>query len=230
MGQGSELDRHRLGIAPPWTVNQVEMDTNARRGDVWAIHSAGERWLCPECGQLLFLFDPAEEQVWRHLDRCAFPTHLPVRVPREECPEDGNLPVRVLWVEPNFRCTALFERGSIQGMPPTDTLAAAELLGINSDEAWGIQERAVVRGLVAKPPLAQKTRGVDDKAVGHRPYYATQVYHLEKVTGEGIGRGGRRRPWTPSSEPFPWNSGPPSRRWRSTCGILSSPRLGSTSP
>jgi len=50
-------------------------------------------------------------------------------------------------------------------MQETDTAAAAELLGISWDEAWGIQERAVARGLAAKPPLALRQLGVDEKAV-----------------------------------------------------------------
>lgn len=116
MVQDTELYRHLLGIVAPWTVDRVELDPNERRVDVWAVHPAGERWPCPECGQPLSLFDHAEERVWRHLDSCAFQTFLHARVPRVECPQHGKLQVRVPWAEPNSRFTALFERWSIQVM------------------------------------------------------------------------------------------------------------------
>ena len=171
----------------PWTVERVELDAKERHVDVWAVHPAGERWPCPQCGQPLALFDHAEERTWRHLDSCAFQTFLHARVPRVECPQHGKLQVRVPWAEPNSRLTALFERWSIRVMQETDTAAAAELLGISWDEAWGIQERAVARGLAAKPPLQLRQMGVDEKAVGHGQQYATLVYNLEKSTVEWVG-------------------------------------------
>ena len=187
MVQDTELYRHLLGIVAPWTVDHVQLDAKERRVDVWATHPPGERWPCPECGQALSLFDHAEERVWRHLDSCAFHTFLHARVPRVECPQHGKLQVRVPWAEHNSRFTALFERWSIQVMQQTDTAAAAELLGISWDEAWGIQERAVARGLLAKPPLTLRKMGVDEKAVGHGQDYATLVYNLETSTVEWVG-------------------------------------------
>ncbi|MGI0054412.1 MAG: ISL3 family transposase [Thermoplasmata archaeon] len=192
MVQDTELYRHLLGIVVPWTVERVELDATERRVDVWAGHPPAERWPCPQCGQSLSLFDHAEERVWRHLDSCAFQTFLHARVPRVECPQHGKLRVRVPWAEPNSRFTALFERWSIQVMQQTDTAAAAELLGISWDEAWGIQERAVARGLAAKPPLALRMMGVDEKAVGHGQDYATLVYNLEKATVEWVGEGRKK--------------------------------------
>ncbi len=192
MVQDTELYRHLLGMVAPWTVDRVELNAKERRVDVWTGHPAGERWPCPECGLPLGLFDHAEERVWRHLDSCAFPTFLHARVPRVECPQHGKLQVRVPWAEPNSRFTALFERWSIQVMQQTDTAAAAELLGISWDEAWGIQERAVARGLAAKPPLTLRMMGVDEKAVGAGQDYATLVYNLEKATVEWVGEGRKK--------------------------------------
>ena len=192
MVQDTELYRHLLGMVAPWTVDRVELNAKERRVDVWTGHPAGERWPCPECGLPLGLFDHAEERVWRHLDSCAFQTFLHARVPCVECPQHGKLQVRVPWAEPNSRFTALFERWSIQVMQQTDTAAAAELLGISWDEAWGIQERAVARGLAAKPPLTLRMMGVDEKAVGAGQDYATLVYNLEKATVEWVGEGRKK--------------------------------------
>jgi transposase len=187
MVKDTDLYRHLLGVVEPWTVVRVEMNIADRRVDVWVAHPDGTHWPCPECGQTLSLFDHAEERLWRHLDSCHFQTYLHARVPRVECPQHRKIQVRVPWAEPNSRFTALFERWSIQVMQETDTAAAAELLGISWDEAWGIQERAVARGLAAKPPLALRQMGVDEKAVGHGQQYMTLVYDLQKSTVEWVG-------------------------------------------
>jgi transposase len=192
MVKDTDLYRHLLGIVEPWSVERVDMNVADRRVDVWVAHPAETRWACPECGQILSLFDHAEERLWRHLDSCHFQTYLHARVPRVECPHHGKIQVRVPWAEPNSRFTALFERWSIQVMQETDTAAAAELLGISWDEAWGIQERAVARGLAAKPPLALRQMGVDEKAVGHGQQYMTLVYNLQKSTVEWVGEGRKK--------------------------------------
>ncbi|EQD46612.1 transposase IS204/IS1001/IS1096/IS1165 family protein, partial [mine drainage metagenome] len=108
MVKDTELYRHLLGIVAPWSVERVEMSVAERRVDVWVAHPAETRWACPECGQLLSLFDHAEERTWRHLDSCQFLTYLHARVPRVECPQHGKLQARVPWAEPNSRFTALF--------------------------------------------------------------------------------------------------------------------------
>lgn len=177
-----ELYRHLMGIVEPWTVDRVEMNVKDRRVDVWITHPAGSQWPCPICGLTLSLFDHAEERLWRHLDSCNFETYLHARVPRVECPQHGKVQVRVPWAEPNARFTAMFERWAIQLMQETDTSGAAELLGISWDEAWGIQERAVARGLLARPLLALRQMGVDEKAVGRGQQYMTLVYNIEDST------------------------------------------------
>ena len=192
MVKDMELYRHLLGIVEPWTVDRVEMNPTEHRVDVWAVHPAEVHWPCPDCGQSLSLFDHAEERRWRHLDSCHFQTYLHARVPRVECPEHGKIQVRVPWAEPSSRFTALFERWSIQVMQETDTAAAAQLLGISWDEAWGIQERAVARGLAAKPPRALRQMGVDEKSVGHGQQYMSLVYNLEKSTVEWVGEGRKK--------------------------------------
>lgn len=192
MVKDTELYRHLLGIVEPWSVERVEMSVPDRRVDVWVAHPPATRWACPECGQLLPLFDHAEERTWRHLDSCQFLTYLHARVPRVECVQHGKLQARVPWAEPNSRFTALFERWSIQVMQQTDTSSAAQLLGISWDEAWGIQERAVARGVARKPPLALRLMGVDEKAVGRGHQYMTLVYDLERSTVEWIGEERKR--------------------------------------
>lgn len=69
----------------------------------------------------------------------------------------------------------------------TDTKGASKILRLSWDEAWHIQERAVIRGQARKPPLDLRLMGVDEKAVGHGQKYATLVYNLEKGRVEWVG-------------------------------------------
>jgi len=60
-----ELYWQLLGLAPPWTVTRVELNVKDQRVDVWADHSPGSRWPCPECGQELAVYDHSQERSWR---------------------------------------------------------------------------------------------------------------------------------------------------------------------
>ncbi len=176
-----------LALSGPWTVARVELSIPNRQVDVWLEHAEGERWPCPECGTKLSLYDHREERTWRHLDTMQFQTILHARLPRVECPTPRVRPVKGPGAEPHGRFTALFETLAISVMLETDVLGACTILSISWDEAWGIQERAVQRGLVARPPLALKQMGVDEKAVGHGQQYMTLVYNLETPRVEWIG-------------------------------------------
>lgn len=131
----TELYRHLLGVVEPWTVDRVELNAKDRQVDVWAGHPDQVRWPCPKCGQLLPVFDHAEERVWRHLDSCHFRTFLHARVPWVECPKDGRIQVKVPWAESNARFTALFERLAIDVMQEMSVTGAADFLGVSWDEA-----------------------------------------------------------------------------------------------
>jgi transposase len=58
--------------------------------------------------------------------------------------------VRVPWAEPKSRFMMLFERLVIDVLRETDVLGATRLLRISWDEAWGVMEKAVQRGLLRK--------------------------------------------------------------------------------
>lgn len=54
-----ELYRQILGIEEPWKVSEVELDVKGERIDVQVVHDEGVRWPCPECGELLTVYDHA---------------------------------------------------------------------------------------------------------------------------------------------------------------------------
>lgn len=74
----------------------------------------------------------------------------------------------------------------------TDTKGASKILKLGWDEVWGVQERTVARGMRAKPPIALRFMGVDEKSIGHGHQYATMVYNLETSTVEWVGEDRRK--------------------------------------
>ena len=182
--QDAELFRKILGVEPPWSVVRVDLNVKEQRIDVWLEHADGVAFPCPQCGKKHSLYDHKEEREWRHLDTMQLQTWVHAKVPRVACPDHGVKQADVSWAEPGSRFTKFFERFAIDVSQETDTKGASKILRLSWDEAWNIQERAVVRGIARKPPLVLRLMGVDEKAVGHGLQYATLVYNLEKATVE----------------------------------------------
>jgi transposase len=180
----TELYQHLLGVVAPWTVRKVELSVQDGRVDVWVDHPRRTRFACPECDASLSVYDHSEERVWRHLDSCAFLTYLHASPPRVDCPEHGVRQVRLPWAEPHSRFTMLFERLAIDVLTACDVAAAAGLLRISWDEAWHLMDRAVARGLAAKPLSVPAHVGVDEKAAGKGQDYITVVSDIDAGTVE----------------------------------------------
>jgi len=175
----TELYRHLLGLVAPWEVSRVELSVDGGRVDVWVEHPKRTRFACPECGTELPVYDHAEERAWRHLDSCAFLTYLHARPPRVECPTHGVRQASLPWAEPMSRFTMLFERLAIDVLKECDVEGASRLLRLSWDEAWHLMDRAVARGLAAKPHVVPAKIGVDEKAAGRGQDYITVVSNLE---------------------------------------------------
>ena len=111
---------------------------------------------------------------------------VPARPPRVECPEHGVRQVRLPWAEPHARFTVLFERLAIDVLAACDVASAAGLLRVSWDEAWHLMDRAVARGLAAKPLTAPAHVGVDEKAAGRGQDYITVLADLDTGTVDYI--------------------------------------------
>jgi transposase len=182
----TELYRHLLGLESPWEPTRVELSVEDGRVDVWAEHGKGTKWACPECGRALPTYDHGEERGWRHLDSCQFLTYLHARPPRVNCSEHGVRQVRLPWAEPRSRFTTLFERLAIEVLGECDVLGASRLLRLSWDESWHLMERAVARGLEAKPARVIAKIGVDETSIAAGQSYITVVSDLEQNTVEHI--------------------------------------------
>jgi len=181
----TELYKHVLGLQEPWEVTRVELSLDDGRVDVWAEHGRAE-WSCPECGRELVLYDHSQERAWRHLDTCQFLTYLHARPPRVKCPEHGVRQVKLPWAESMARFTTLFERLAVDVLKECDVLGAGRLMRLSWDETWHLMQRAVARGLLAKPVEVPSHVGVDEKTAGKGHDYVTVVSDLDRGTVEHL--------------------------------------------
>ena len=169
-----ELYARILGIAVPWTVTDVFLDTEREEVRVMVSHESGRRLCCPECGRPCAGYDTRERR-WRHLDTCQYRTMLVARVPRVDCPEHGVRQVLVPWAEPGSRFTALFEALAIDWLKEASIAAVARLLRLTWDEVDGVMARAVRRGLARRQPELPTHIGIDETAFQKRHEYVTVV-------------------------------------------------------
>lgn len=168
-----------LGLTPPWGVERVDLRLEEGEVHVWVALPPKQLWVCPECRERAPIHDH-RERVWRHLDTFQYRTLLHARVPRLNCPRHGVRQLRVPWAEEGSRFTALFEALAIDWMKVAPVAAVSERLQLSWDEAAGIQERAVRRGL-ARRELTEPIRhlGVDETSFQRRHEYVSVVTDLE---------------------------------------------------
>lgn len=163
-----------LGETAPWAVSEVRLDVERLINEVRLTVNPEAIWACPECRNRMHIKEWRTRR-WRHLDSCQFQTILEASVPLVECVEHGSQTVQVPWAEGSSRFTMFFERFAIQVLEACPTARAAELLAISWDEADGIKQRAVRRGLARRKLVDLEYVCVDEKAVGHGHDYVTIV-------------------------------------------------------
>jgi transposase len=163
-----------LGDTSPWSVNEVRLDVGQLINEVRLAVQPDAIWACPQCHSRMHIKEWRTRR-WRHMDTCQFKTILEAAVPLVECSEHGAQTVQVPWAEGSGRFTLLFERFAIQVLEACPTARAGELLRISWDEADGIKQRAVRRGLARRQIDGLEYVCVDEKAVGRGQDYVTVV-------------------------------------------------------
>ncbi len=187
-----QLYQQILGLVAPWQVESVTLKPKEREIEV-RVACAETHWACSQCEQRMEIHD-YEERRWRHLDSCQFKTILVSRVAIVRCAEHGAQTVVVPWAEKYGRFSKLFERLAIDVMLECSISGACEILGISWDEADGIKQRAVKRGVARKIPKVMPRLCVDEKGMGHGHDYMTIVAqaHEGQTTVEYVGKGRER--------------------------------------
>jgi transposase len=90
--------------------------------------------------------------------------------------------IRVPWAERHSHFTLLFESLAIAWLKEATPTAVARRLGLTWEEANGIVERAVRRGLARRPAMAARRLGIDEHSYLRRHNYVTMVTDLEQQT------------------------------------------------
>jgi transposase len=169
----TKLYEQILGLQPPWSVRAVTLKQAEGIIEIDVV-CAETLWGCPECGRRMHKHG-TERRRWRHLDSCQFKTIVIADVPRVKCPDHGTQLVKVPWAEPRSRFTAWFERLAIDVLRECSTSAACQQLRISWDEADGIKQRAIDRGLKRRRVQPVGRLCIDEKAVGWGHQYVTIV-------------------------------------------------------
>jgi transposase len=177
-----ELYGTLLGIEPPWEVTDVTMDVAEEAITVRVELRPGAHLPCPACGREDCSILDRRERTWRHLDTCRFKTFIAAPLPRTQCPACGVKTVAPPWAQEYSRFTMLFERFAIDALQEMSKVGACKLLGITWDEAAGIVDRAVARGLAQRDLSGLRRIGIDEKQVFHGHRYITVVSDLETST------------------------------------------------
>ena len=170
-----------LGLKAPWEITDVEMKQPPGEVHIRVALPESTLWVCPQCNSAAPIHDHQERR-WRHLDTCQFPTIVHARVPRLKCPTHGIKQLPVPWAEVGSRFTAMFEALAIDWLRHASIKAVAQQMRISWDEADGIMQRAVVRGLKQRTLEVPRHVGVDETSFQKRHEYVTVVSNLERTT------------------------------------------------
>lgn len=176
--QDKELYEKLLGLKAPWYVSAVDLRMDESKVTVRLEHEPLARFPCPECGQESPTHDHRRRQ-WRHLDTCGITTMIEADIPRVDCQVHGVRQAKVPWAEPGSGFTAMFEALAISWLKVAPITAVAERMMISWDEAWGIMERAVRRGMARRDVAAIKELAIDETSFQKRHEYVTVLVNRE---------------------------------------------------
>ena len=175
-----------LGLRAPWFIQQVVVDEQTQRVDIYVDHEPEIRVRCPVCDELYGLYDHAPERVYRHLNTCQMQTYIHVRPPRVNCPTHGVKQIGSEFGENGSELSFGLKRFVIQVAQECSMEATARLCGLSWDQSWNTLERAVDRGRARKPRRVPCRMGVDEKSVARGHKYESLVYDIDAGTVEFV--------------------------------------------
>ncbi|MFV0681232.1 ISL3 family transposase, partial [Ottowia sp.] len=167
-----------LGLAEPWKVDKVELNTAKRRID-FEVVNMGARLACPACGAAS---QPVHERVrrcWRHLDFFQFEAWLHAAIPRVGCTACGKTSqAPVPWAREGSGFTMLFEALAISLCQQLPVRQAAQMLRVSDKQLWRRIEHYVEQARARQDMSAVRIVGVDETSVSRGQQYITVVHDL----------------------------------------------------
>ena len=179
----SLLYKDIIGVKAPWMITAVTKDEQSRKIKVRIEHDPNELIACPVCARYTKLYDH-RIRVLRYLDTCQYETFLEVHVPRVQCKKDGVKQIQIPFAEKHSRFTSRFERAIIAWLQESAISAVAGNFNLSWDEADGIMQRAVKRGLLRKEQQQVRNIGIDETSYQKGHEYVTVI--LDKDRGSVI--------------------------------------------
>lgn len=173
-----------VGLVVPWRVSSVVLDQDCNEVRVTVVFDGD--LCCSSCGEIGTSYGTRHRR-WRHLDTMEFQTFIEADIPRVKCRVHGVTQVEVPWAEDMTRFTTKFESVVIDWLLEASISAVCRRLGLSWDQAAGIQQRAVERGLNRRAELAPTGIGVDETSFKKRHDYITVVNDLDKGTVLWVG-------------------------------------------
>lgn len=164
-----------LGLERPWKVKQVDYSVEAQEVHVYLTDEGNKGYPCPECGEHCSVHDHQPERVWRHLATMQMSTYLHAPVPRVNCDECGVKVVKLPWAGKHSRFALMFESWAIEVLKTCSKTDASDLLRTSWDEADGLMERAVKRGLARREKKISEGIAIDETSSKRGHNYLTIV-------------------------------------------------------
>ena len=181
-----------LHLEHPWYISRIDVNVKAEEAHVFITHHHGQL-PCSNCGTMCNIRDHGDERVWRHLDLWQAKTFLHAAMPRTDCPKHGVLTVNVPWSEPLSRFSMAFETRVIMALQSTKTVEGARaIMQISWDEARGIMERAVDRGLMRREEVVMPNLAADEKSYRKDRHFVTLLMDLDRGCIYGTAPGNSR--------------------------------------
>lgn len=167
-----------LGLQPPWTVQNVELDKQAQRIDFTLVHSARQA-TCPHCQADSQPFHDMQQRSWRHLDFFQFEAWLHASVPRVRCSHCGKVTqIEVPWAREGSGFTAMFEALALTLCQQMPVRQASALLRCNDKALWRRIEHYVGEARAKESFAGVHTIGVDETSLHKGQSYITVVHDL----------------------------------------------------
>lgn len=168
-----------LGLAPPWEVHKVDLDTARRRID-FEVRHAGKIAACPACGTGGQRVHDQLEREWRHLDFFQFEAWLHAKVPRVACTACGKTTqVVVPWAREGSGFTALFEALALTLCRDLPVKQAAALLRCEDKQLWRRIAHYVEQARAQDDMSEVDIVGIDETSLHRGQSYITVVHDLQ---------------------------------------------------
>ena len=169
-----------LDLENPWFIQDITLNQEDARIDIYLDFRKGGTFLCPLCGEGNCKVHDTTEKTWRHLNLFQYKAYLHTRLPRVNCPEHGVQTVDVPWARKGSGFTLLFEAFAMSLVRLMPVASAARILGEWDTRIWRIAHHYVDKAVEEQDLSETSTVGVDETARKRGHNYISAFVDLEK--------------------------------------------------